>query len=61
MNPPVPLEKPYLNQVSQEIAACVVQLIAYEHQERAYVAMLEQKAALERRIAFLSFTPFQRD
>ena len=54
MNPAVPAERPELQgQVSQEIASLVCQLIGLEHIERDYLIMLEQRAALERRIAFL--------
>jgi hypothetical protein len=54
MNPAVPAERPELqNQVSKEIASLVCQLIGLEHIERDYLIMLEQRAALERRIAFL--------
>ena len=54
MNPPVPAERPTLqSDISQQIAACICQLIGLEHIERDYLLMLEQKAALERRIAWL--------
>lgn len=39
--------------ISQEIASCVMELIMLEAQERDYLAMLERKAELESRIAWL--------
>jgi len=39
--------------ISQEIASCVLELISLEHKERDYLAMLERKAELEARIAWL--------
>ena len=39
--------------LSEEIASCVMELIQLEHQERDYAAMLERKAELEQRIAYL--------
>jgi hypothetical protein len=39
--------------ISREIASCVMELITLEHQERDYLAMLERKAELESRIAYL--------
>ena len=39
--------------ISEEIASCVMELIGLECQERDYQAMLEHKAELERRIAYL--------
>jgi hypothetical protein len=39
--------------VSEEIASCVLELIRLESRERDYVAMLERKAELESRIAWL--------
>jgi len=54
MNPPVSAERPeLLSHVSQQIASCVCQLIGLEQMERDYTLLLEQKAELERRIAFL--------
>jgi len=54
LNPPVPTERPDLqSHISQEIASLVCQLIGLEHIERDYLLMLEQKATLENRIAWL--------
>jgi hypothetical protein len=54
MNPPVPTERPALeNYISQQIASCICQLIGLEHIERDYLLLLEQKAELERRIEWL--------
>lgn len=39
--------------VSQEIAACVYELILIEHKERDYMKALERKGELERRIELL--------
>lgn len=39
--------------ISEEIASCVLELIRLEARERDYVAMLERKAELESRIAWL--------
>jgi len=39
--------------ISQEIASCILELISLEHKERDYLAMLERKAELESRIAWL--------
>jgi len=54
MNPPVPAERPDLeNLISQEIACLVVQLMGLEQMERDYLLLLNQKAELERRISYL--------
>jgi hypothetical protein len=39
--------------ISKEIAACVLELIYLEGQEREYVSLLERRGELESRIAYL--------